>query len=373
MTIVFISNYLNHHIKPLTDAFYKLIGNKFTFISCEEFPQTRQKLGLEQSSKQEYEYRTYEEGVNQQYIDNLVVTSDIVIFGSSPKKYYDLRRLSEGTNIRYSERIFKKGILKAIINLDLLRAYKFYNLSQMKNEIYLCASAYAARDFRLIGIKSTMLKWGYFPYVNTVSWNQLYAKKSLKRIRITWAGRLINWKHPEQAILLAQYLRKTGHDFCIDMYGEGDMEVKLRNKIVKCKLNEYVILHGAIANDILLSRLEETNIFIHTSDFGEGWGAVINEAMAMGCIVVASSYSGAAPFLIEDRYNGYLYENQNIDEFCIIVSDIMKSIANLSYISKNAYETIKLTWNGITAAERFIKFFNERGLINYQEGPMSTI
>ena len=45
-------------------------------------------------------------------------------------------------------------------------------------------------------------------------------------------------------------------------------------------------------------RMEQANLFLLTSDFQEGWGAVLNEAMNSGCAVVASHAAGAAPYLL---------------------------------------------------------------------------
>jgi glycosyltransferase involved in cell wall biosynthesis len=44
---------------------------------------------------------------------------------------------------------------------------------------------------------------------------------------------------------------------------------------------------------------------------GETWGLAINEAMACGRAVVASTKVGCAPDLIEDGTNGFVFESEN--------------------------------------------------------------
>ena len=47
--------------------------------------------------------------------------------------------------------------------------------------------------------------------------------------------------------------------------------------------------------------MEESEIYLVTSDRKEGWGAVVNEAMNSGCAVVADHMIGAAPWMIRQR------------------------------------------------------------------------
>ena len=45
MKLVFISNFFNHHQKPLSDEFYRILGDEYHFISTTEMPQERLKMG----------------------------------------------------------------------------------------------------------------------------------------------------------------------------------------------------------------------------------------------------------------------------------------------------------------------------------------
>lgn len=64
--------------------------------------------------------------------------------------------------------------------------------------------------------------------------------------------------------------------------------------------------------------MEESEIYLVTSDRKEGWGAVVNEAMNSGCAVVADHMIGAAPWMIRQRENGILYHDgceQQLQEY----------------------------------------------------------
>lgn len=50
--------------------------------------------------------------------------------------------------------------------------------------------------------------------------------------------------------------------------------------------------------------MEDADIFLFTSDYNGGRGAVLNESMNSGCMVAASHAIGSVPFLLEDGKRG---------------------------------------------------------------------
>ena len=62
-------------------------------------------------------------------------------------------------------------------------------------------------------------------------------------------------------------------------------------------------------NDELIADMRKHNIFIFTSDRNEGWGAVANESMAAGCVLVASDDIGSTPYLIDAGKTGFSFRS----------------------------------------------------------------
>ena len=60
--------------------------------------------------------------------------------------------------------------------------------------------------------------------------------------------------------------------------------------------------------------MEKCHIHLFTSDYLEGWGAVVNEAMNSGCVEVANVEVGAAPFLINHGENGLVYKDGSYED-----------------------------------------------------------
>lgn len=223
-------------------------------------------------------------------------------------------------------------------------------------------------------IKIRCTNGGYFPPVIKYTINELLKNKDKKKI--LWMGRLIDWKHPEEAIEVALRLKKDGYDFTMDIGGTGSMYNEIITMIEKYKLTAYVKLLGAIPAKEVRKYMEKSGIFLFTSDFNEGWGAVLNESMNSGCAVVASHAIGSVPFLIEHNKNGLVYQSGKIDELYKKVKYLLDNPIEQEKLGKSAYETMFNVWNADVAAKRLINL--EEQLLNgnrfpelYSDGPCS--
>jgi len=105
--------------------------------------------------------------------------------------------------------------------------------------------------------------------------------------------------------------------------------------------------------------MEESEIFLFTSDRNEGWGAVLNEAMNSACAVVASHSIGSVPFLIQDYENGLIFKDGQADDLYKKVKFLLDNPTLRKKISMNAYETIYKQWNASNAAKRLILLSKE--------------
>jgi glycosyltransferase involved in cell wall biosynthesis len=214
----------------------------------------------------------------------------------------------------------------------------------------LCASAYTAGDLAMLGsYLGRCFRWGYFPetkYYDDFS-KVLEGKKNRS---ILWAGRLLDWKHPENAVEVAHWLKEEGYDFNLNIIGTGPMEESLQKQIADCELSEKVHLLGTMTPEQVRRHMEESEIFLFTSDQKEGWGAVLNESMNSGCAVVADGRIGSVPFLIQDGENGYAYNG--IDELYARVKELLDQPETARKMGTAAYKTITEKWCAREAAMR---------------------
>ena len=377
MVVTFVSNYINHHQIPFCNALKKEVGEgSFHFIQTSPMEKERIEMGWSVDPKTyDYVVLYYE---NREKCEKLISDSDVVIFGWSDGLIEDIekKRLSSGKlSFRLSERIYREGQWKAISPRGLVKKYHEHFVYRNKPVYLLCAGAYVASDFDLIHCyPHKKLKWGYFP--DRIYENVDKEIASGRKIKLCWAGRLIKLKHPEYAVKVAEILKCKGHSFTLEIIGDGNQKGYLESLIAEKGLQEYVSLTGQKKPSEVLDHMKSSDVFLFTSNYLEGWGAVVNEAMGCGCAVVASKEAGAVPFLIKDSYNGYSYANGNFDEFAGKVLQLFENKELITDFGVRARETITDMWNAGNAAKEFKRFCDEfiegRVPAPSLKGPMSA-
>ena len=189
-----------------------------------------------------------------------------------------------------------------------------------------------------------------------------------------WTARFIDWKHPEIPVEIARRLKADGYAFRLDMIGTGVMKERIQSLIDKNGLHGHVKLLGTLSPEEVRHQMEKHQLFLFTSDQNEGWGAVLNEAMNSGCCVVANRQIGSVPFLLQDGFNGCVYETGDVDRLYQKVKDLLDNPERPKSMGKNAYETIVDQWSAQPAAERLvtlIKSLQDGRKTPYEEGPCS--
>ena len=369
MKITFYYNFMNHHQLPLSKEIVKIIGSNFKFVATQKIPNERLNMGYEDmNQKYDFIIRAYD---NDKVATELAAESDIVIIGSAPDKYAKICLNNGGIVLRYSERVFKNGFsIKTFLSLFFKTT-----LFERKNTYLLCASAYAAHDYNISGafINKTF-KWGYFPEVKEYEdINTILQRK--EKNTILWAGRFIEWKHPETVIEVAKRLKDDNYNFKINMIGNGKLKNKIDELIQKYNLSENVKLLGTMSPENVRKYMENSEIYLFTSDRNEGWGAVLNESMNSACAVVASHEIGSVPFLIKDKENGLIYENKNTDDLYKKVKELLDNKNITIKLGKKAYYTMLDAWNPKIAARRIVELskclLNSKNFSIYNEGPCS--
>ena len=365
MLIVYLSNYLNHHQLPIADELCKLTNKCFYFIATRDIPPFRKKLGYEEYDKS-YLIKSYMNMEEYRKAEQLIIDADVVIFGgvSSYPLLTERIKLNK-LIIEVGERWLKRGWIN-LFSPNLLRwLITYYTKFRGKQVFRLCASAYAVNDMKLLGAyKGKCYKWGYFTKVPNIDICKSLDEKISKhtKIKIMWGGRFLKWKHPELAVKVAKYLKERGYIFELNMYGTGTIYTKIEQYVDKLNLRDVVHLHGAVRNEVLVATMQHHDIFLFTSDKNEGWGAVANEAMSNGCILVGSNKIGSIPYLLEDGMNGCIFESGDIDSLVNKVEWLINNPGERKRLAINAYNTIMNIWSPRKASENLIK------LITYLQG-----
>lgn len=376
MTFTFVSNYINHHQIPLCEALYKTLGENFTFVQTMPMEEERVAMGWGVDiQKLPYVLCLYEKEYE---CLKKIAESDVVLFGWTEREDIVASRLQSGrTTLRVSERLYREGQWKAISPRGLIAKYNEHIKYRRQNVCMLCAGAYTASDFHLIGAyPDKMFRWGYFTALRKYDETQLDAMKIQDgALHIVWAGRFIPLKHPEYVIRLAKHLRDKGYQYHIHMLGDGELEPSMKQEVADLGLSGFFTFYGYTEPEKVRDVMEQCHIHLFTSNYLEGWGAVVNEGMNSGCVEVVNAQVGAAPYLIRHGENGLVYPDDSYEKMEALVEDLFVHWDDRKQMGWAAYETIRDIWNAEHAAKELLRFVSDlqKGrIIAAEEGPLSN-
>ena len=353
--VILISNLLTPHQVPLADAICKETRGKFLFLETmnktNELP-----IGWRPASDVP-RYTVSGEMLNSNaYYFSQIENSQCVVVGSAPDSLVEKRLKSGKLTFKYAERFYKNGTPKKRFLRDAAAAWLHHGRFQKYPLYLLCASAYTAGDAARFGnYLGRCYKWGYFPETKRYDLDLLMQAKRQQKPSLAWAGRFIDWKHPEYALQVAQRLKNDGYVFELNMIGTGVMEDEIKAMITALDVEDCVHMLGSMPPEKVREHMETASIFLFTSDRQEGWGAVLNESMNSGCAVVACSAIGSVPFLVKDGENGLTYQQDDFEGFYQQVKRLLDHPQLCEQCGRAAYHTITEMWNAEVAAERLIR------------------
>ncbi len=372
-SVLLLTDMPSHHQLPLGEEFYKLLGDNFKIGFLAPLPGDRVALGWEDESKAlPWTIRVWESKEQKDCLHRCLDSFDCVIKGAASVDLVRQRIYNGKLTFLYSERIFKRGFVPGFV-WWFRRLVKDYWPLIRPNYHLLAAGAYCPWDIQRVGLfKDRMWTWGYFPIVRI----EPPPPRNNGIIKMLWAGRMLKLKRVDMAIELARRLKSQKRRFSLDVIGTGPMESKLIRQCRRNGLEDVVSFFPSTTPEEVRKAMLNADIFLMTSNYREGWGAVINEAMDSGCCVVSSKGAGAAPILIEHGKNGYLFESGNVSQLCSIVTDLLEHPEKCREIGRQAWKTISEEWSPKCAAERFVALveglLGRRPLPNYHRGPCSV-
>lgn len=155
--------------------------------------------------------------------------------------------------------------------------------------------------------------------------------------KIIYVGELIERKYPYE-LLQAVHKYFNSIDFSLTYVGDGPERPRLEKYIKNNNLESKVKLLGRIPREEITKYLDKSDVFAMISR-GEAFGLVYLEAMARGCITIASRNEGIDGIIVNE-VNGYLVESGNVEETVTVLNAICNlTAAQRKTISMAGYET----------------------------------
>ncbi|MCE5198289.1 MAG: glycosyltransferase family 4 protein [Armatimonadota bacterium] len=391
-SILIVNSIPSHHIVPVAEALYRLLGDNLRVVFNEPVDDERKAMGWNDNWR-DYPWiiRTWESEHANAEFHRLVDESDALVCS----EYYTygnpewIRRRLANSQLcfTYCERHWKPSrklwTLKPtltdrprIIRLPIhyYRLLKHMRIAQSMNADkchMLAMGAYAAWDEARIGMfHNRMWTWGYFVEDST-------SKRSEPGdiATILWAGRMLDWKCVDTLLYALAEVKERGLRFRAKIVGDGperDYLVKLQNDLHLS--SEVEILPFMKSGEIRLL-MAQTDIYVLPSNYEEGWGAVINEAMTEGCAVIACDGAGAAPVLINHGDNGFRFPVCSVKDLAKHLAYLIADRDKSWEMGNRARQYIEQLWSPDVGAARLVSLIN--GLLGwgnmpqFQEGPCS--
>ena len=389
MKLVFYSLILNNHQANVADELWNLTGHNYYFVELANLQAEHRKGDSYDYSDRPYLLRALQSKKNYSKAMELAQTAECCVFSGVQALPFQKIRMKRGLlSFDMSERWLKRGVLNlfspAILKMFL--AYHFGGWSR-KPLYKLCCSAFAAADQYKVGTyQGRCYKWGYFTRVEKVDVEAFSDVSTLNITPLMWCSRYLMLKHPELPILMAERLKRKGYRFRLDMYGSGEYESRTKQLAKNLGVTDVVRFYGNMPNNELMVKMRCHSIFLFTSDRNEGWGAVANESMSNGCVLVASDGIGSSPYLINDGQTGLLFTSPKqsssfnrpdiaaLDSLCDKVEYLLANPRKWQDIQSRSTALMQELWNPHIAAERLLILINclEKGKDTpFVEGPCS--
>ncbi len=157
--------------------------------------------------------------------------------------------------------------------------------------------------------------------------------------RFVYVGLMIDRKYPKE-VLEALEIVYPQNDFHLSYIGEGQLLGAIKRKVVEKRLQKQVSIHGKIPRDSIANEYDKADCMVMISK-GEAYGLVYLEAMARGCITIASRNEGFDGVIV-DGENGFLCEAGNVKELASVIRRINQmSPLERKKISEKAIETAR--------------------------------
>lgn len=184
------------------------------------------------------------------------------------------------------------------------------------------------------------------------------ARSSLNNSIITYVGRLDNsQKQLNKLIEIVKVLANQGlfKDRVLHIYGSGPDNDEIQEQISSNILTEYVILKGS-SNDLEYV-YSNSDIVVLTSKY-EGLPLCLIEATLSGIPIISFDCAPGISMIVEDDYNGFVIEPNDINNFANKLSLLMNNNEMRFRFGANSLNLGKSKFSTSATLKKWFNIFN---------------
>lgn len=376
MRILLVTSVQSPHLLPFAQALGRACGEPVSYVATRESESWRIMMGWPDLLDDNEIIRPYATSDAAKAVERLWFDADVVIV---TERSFDKiqQRINSGKLTFYmSERWLKPPLgygrladprwVKALCSLR--------RLSHNENFHYLPLGVYARKDMAKLacfGDRSWLFNYALAaPIPETTS-----LRASNPCISVLYAGRMIRLKRTCDIVRGFFIMKNRLPQARLTLVGSGTQVPAIRCLSEKLGIGSSVNLIPSQPMPEVWAEMSRSDIFVLASTGREGWGAVVNEAMSRGCVVVASNAAGAAATMIVDGRNGYLFDPKDFRTLGEILIKLGLDSELRHTISQSGIDSINSLWSAEITAKRFVSV--AKSLLDhthppcFETGPMS--
>jgi glycosyltransferase involved in cell wall biosynthesis len=168
------------------------------------------------------------------------------------------------------------------------------------------------------------------PTIETVHLSRLAEGRAVPH-SFLFVGRFVSEKGVDQLVKAYQSYRERSVDpWPLVCCGAGPLDTRLEGR-------PGIRVEGFVQPDLLRGKLASAGCLVLPSTF-EPWAVVVHEATSAGLLVLASENVGAAVHLVQDNYNGYIFDSYDVKGLAALMSHVSNlSEARLDTMSRASH------------------------------------
>lgn len=172
--------------------------------------------------------------------------------------------------------------------------------------------------------------------------------------RLIHVGRLVKWKRVDLLLQAIADLSVFFQNLELLIIGSGPEFNSLNLLAEKLKITSKVSFVGAIYDPIELAKYYSSSGLYVLGGMG---GLSINEAMAFGKPIVCSICDGTEKKLVRDGFNGYIFENGNLESLKSKIVQLISEDDKIIAFGKNSESIIRNEINLQTVISGYLSAF----------------
>lgn len=199
----------------------------------------------------------------------------------------------------------------------------------------LCISRLALDFYRGLAVdEKAIYPFGYFRSVpRPISGSA--PRPGKERIELIFVGQLTQRKGIDILIKAMQPIFVNDSRLSLKIVGAGDLQLSLLALVESMGLDDRIKFSGPIPASEIPARIAQADLLVLPSRW-DGWGLVVNEALASGVPVIVSDHCGAADLVLQG-VNGYVFPSEDENALRACLEDFLNG-TDRAFLRANALE-----------------------------------